>query len=58
MSVTYSEDLSIYNKAFTLLKETTLEQRLDVQLPYDKFLQLDQALSEFKSAEGISEDQR
>ncbi|KAK9489227.1 hypothetical protein V1508DRAFT_428644 [Lipomyces doorenjongii] len=54
MSVTDSEVLSNYNKAFTLLKENTPEQRLDVQLPYEKFLQLDKA----KSAEGISEDQR
>ncbi|KAK9349602.1 hypothetical protein V1523DRAFT_182870 [Lipomyces doorenjongii] len=54
MSVTDSEVLSNYNKAFRLLKENIPEQRLDVQLPYEKFLQLDQA----KSAEGISEDQR
>ncbi|KAK9252547.1 hypothetical protein V1507DRAFT_461064 [Lipomyces tetrasporus] len=58
MSVTDSEVLSNYNKAFTLLKENTPEQRLDVQLPYDKFSQLDEAFSELKSAEGISEDQR
>ncbi|KAK9491204.1 hypothetical protein V1508DRAFT_405764 [Lipomyces doorenjongii] len=44
--------------AFTLLKENPLEQRLDVQLPYEKFLQLDEAFSELKSAAGISEDQR
>ncbi|KAK9243129.1 hypothetical protein V1506DRAFT_568628 [Lipomyces tetrasporus] len=49
---------SNYNEAFTLPKENTPKQRLDVQLPYDKFLQLDQAFSELKSAEGISEDQR
>ncbi|KAK9258303.1 hypothetical protein V1519DRAFT_478636 [Lipomyces tetrasporus] len=49
---------SNYNEAFTLPKENTPEQRLDVQLPYDKFLQWDQAFSELKSAEGISEDQR
>ncbi|KAK9320395.1 hypothetical protein V1517DRAFT_364473 [Lipomyces orientalis] len=34
------------------------EQRLDVQLPFETFLQLDQAFSELKSAEGISEDHR
>ncbi|KAK9243339.1 hypothetical protein V1506DRAFT_562150 [Lipomyces tetrasporus] len=58
MTATDSEVLSNYNKAFTLLKENTPEQRLDVQLPYETFLQLDQAFSELKSAEGISEDQR
>ncbi|KAK9482141.1 hypothetical protein V1527DRAFT_477308 [Lipomyces starkeyi] len=52
------EILSNYNKAFTILKENTPEQRLDVQLPYEAFLELDQAFSELKSAEGISEDQR
>ncbi|KAK9318792.1 hypothetical protein V1517DRAFT_349679 [Lipomyces orientalis] len=54
MTDTESEVLSNYNKAFTLLKENTPEQRLDVQLPYETFLELDQA----RSAEGISEDQR
>ncbi|KAK9243340.1 hypothetical protein V1506DRAFT_562151 [Lipomyces tetrasporus] len=58
MTATDSEVLSNYNKAFTLLKENTPEQRLDVQLPYEAFLQLDQAFSELKSVEGISEDQR
>ncbi|KAK9243954.1 hypothetical protein V1506DRAFT_523204 [Lipomyces tetrasporus] len=58
MTATDSEVLSNYNKAFTLLKENTPEQRLDVQLPYETFLQLDQAFSELKSVEGISEDQR
>ncbi|KAK9242649.1 hypothetical protein V1506DRAFT_571139 [Lipomyces tetrasporus] len=58
MTATDSEVLSNYNEAFTLLKENTPEQRLDVQLPYETFLQLDQAFSELKSAEGISEDQR
>ncbi|KAK9350333.1 hypothetical protein V1523DRAFT_458262 [Lipomyces doorenjongii] len=58
MPITDSKTRSNYNEAFTLLKENTPEQRLDVQLPYDKFLQLDQAFSELKSAEGISEDQR
>ncbi|KAK9323830.1 hypothetical protein V1517DRAFT_272867 [Lipomyces orientalis] len=58
MTDTESEVLSNYNKAFTLLKENTPEQRLDVQLPYETFLELDQAFSARKSAEGISEDQR
>ncbi|KAK9323849.1 hypothetical protein V1517DRAFT_257312 [Lipomyces orientalis] len=58
MTDTESEVLSNYNKAFTLLKENTPEQRLDVQLPYETFLELDQAFSELKSAEGVSEDQR
>jgi hypothetical protein len=58
MTATDSEVLSNYNEAFTLLKENTPEQRLDVQLPYETFLQLDQAFSELKSVEGISEDQR
>ncbi|KAK9320033.1 hypothetical protein V1517DRAFT_369429 [Lipomyces orientalis] len=49
---------SNYNEAFTLLKETTPEQRLDVQLPFDNFVRLDQDFSELESAEGISEDQR
>ncbi|KAK9431756.1 hypothetical protein V1505DRAFT_420496 [Lipomyces doorenjongii] len=58
MSVTDSEALSNYNAAFTLLKENPLEQRLDVQLPYEKFVQLDAAFSELKLAVGISEDQK
>ncbi|KAK9384932.1 hypothetical protein V1515DRAFT_575436 [Lipomyces mesembrius] len=58
ITVMDSQALSNYNKAFTLLKENPLEQRLDVQLPYEKFLQLDAAFSELKSAAGISEDQR
>ncbi|KAK9320971.1 hypothetical protein V1517DRAFT_363460 [Lipomyces orientalis] len=45
------------HRTFTLLKENTPEQRLDIQLPYETFLELDQAFSELKSAEGISEDQ-
>ncbi|KAK9491198.1 hypothetical protein V1508DRAFT_399160 [Lipomyces doorenjongii] len=53
-----SQALSNYDRAFTLLKENPLEQRLDVQLPYEKFLQLDEAFSELKSAAGISEGQR
>ncbi|KAK9234125.1 hypothetical protein V1525DRAFT_391754 [Lipomyces kononenkoae] len=58
IAVMDSQVLSNYNKAFTLLKDNPLEQRLDVQLPFEKFLQLDHAFSELKSAEGISEDQR
>ncbi|KAJ8103847.1 hypothetical protein POJ06DRAFT_234831 [Lipomyces tetrasporus] len=58
MIATDPEVRSNYNEAFTLLKENTPEQRLDVQLPYETFLQLDQAFYELKSAEGISEDQR
>ncbi|KAK9490777.1 hypothetical protein V1508DRAFT_451175 [Lipomyces doorenjongii] len=58
MSVTDSEALSNYNAAFALLKENPLEQRLDVQLPYEKFVQLDAAFSELKLAAGISEDQK
>ncbi|KAK9374654.1 uncharacterized protein V1513DRAFT_445566 [Lipomyces chichibuensis] len=58
MSVTDTKALSNYNEAFTLLKEDTPEQRLDVQLPYEKFLQLDDAFSKLQLAEGISEDQR
>ncbi|KAK9495398.1 hypothetical protein V1508DRAFT_348590, partial [Lipomyces doorenjongii] len=58
MSVTDSEAISNYNAAFTLLKENPLEQRLDVQLPYEKFVQLDAAFSELKSAEGISDNQK
>ncbi|KAK9376452.1 uncharacterized protein V1513DRAFT_456903 [Lipomyces chichibuensis] len=58
MSVTDAKALSNYNEAFTLLKENTPEQRLDVQLPYDKYLELDDAFSRLKLAEGISEDQR
>ncbi|KAJ8103591.1 hypothetical protein POJ06DRAFT_284426 [Lipomyces tetrasporus] len=42
MSVTESQAVSNYNEAFTLLKENSPEQRLDIQLPY----------------ENISEDQR
>ncbi|KAK9326567.1 hypothetical protein V1520DRAFT_372663 [Lipomyces starkeyi] len=34
------------------------EQRLDVQLRHEKFVQLDAAFSELKSAAGISEEQR
>ncbi|KAK9242648.1 hypothetical protein V1506DRAFT_524370 [Lipomyces tetrasporus] len=51
MTATDPEVRSNYNKAFTLLKENTPEQRLDVQLPYERIYEL-------KSAEGISEDQR
>ncbi|KAK9234979.1 hypothetical protein V1525DRAFT_411352 [Lipomyces kononenkoae] len=58
MTDTESEVMFNYNKAFTLLKENTPEQRLDVQLPYEAFQELDQAFSELKSAEGISEDQK
>ncbi|KAK9342775.1 hypothetical protein V1522DRAFT_460679 [Lipomyces starkeyi] len=58
MSVTDSEALSNYNAAFTLLNENPPEQRLDVQLPYEKFVQLDAAFSELKSAAGISEEQK
>ncbi|KAK9427325.1 hypothetical protein V1505DRAFT_358899 [Lipomyces doorenjongii] len=58
MSVTDSEALSNYNAAFTLLNDNPPEQRLDVQLPYEKFVQLDAAFSELKSTAGISEDQR
>ncbi|KAK9428436.1 hypothetical protein V1505DRAFT_357827 [Lipomyces doorenjongii] len=58
ITVMGSQALSNYDRAFTLLKENPLEQRLDVQLPYEKFLQLDEAFSELKSAAGISEDQR
>ncbi|KAK9428472.1 hypothetical protein V1505DRAFT_315729 [Lipomyces doorenjongii] len=58
MSVTDSQELSNYNEAFKLLKENPPEQRLDVQLPFDMFLQLDEALSNLKSTAGISEDQR
>ncbi|KAK9372520.1 uncharacterized protein V1513DRAFT_460501 [Lipomyces chichibuensis] len=42
----------------TLLKEDTPEQRLDVQMPYEEFLQLDDAFCRLKLAEGMSEDQR
>ncbi|KAK9242129.1 hypothetical protein V1506DRAFT_572394 [Lipomyces tetrasporus] len=58
MSVTDSQALSNYEEAFTLLKGNPPEQRLDIQLPYEKFLQLDNAFSELKSEAGISEDQR
>ncbi|KAK9481421.1 hypothetical protein V1527DRAFT_505336, partial [Lipomyces starkeyi] len=58
MSVTDSEALSNYNAAFTLLNDNQPEQRLDVQLPYEKFVQLDAAFSELKSEAGISEEQR
>ncbi|KAK9352805.1 hypothetical protein V1523DRAFT_412959 [Lipomyces doorenjongii] len=58
MTDTESEVRSNYNKAFTLLKENTPEQRLDVRLPYEAFLELDQGFSELKSAEGVSQDQR
>ncbi|KAK9352117.1 hypothetical protein V1505DRAFT_334567 [Lipomyces doorenjongii] len=58
MSVTDSEALSNYNAAFTLLNDNPPEKRLDVQLPYEKFVQLDAAFSELKSTAGISEDQR
>ncbi|KAK9342065.1 hypothetical protein V1522DRAFT_64673 [Lipomyces starkeyi] len=58
MSVTDSEALSNYNAAFTLLNDNPPEQRLDVQLPYEKFVQLDAAFSDLKSAAGISEEQR
>ncbi|KAK9326784.1 hypothetical protein V1520DRAFT_300424 [Lipomyces starkeyi] len=58
MSVTDSEALSNYSAAFALLNENPPEQRLDVQLPYEKFVQLDAAFSELKSAAGISEEQR
>ncbi|KAK9427321.1 hypothetical protein V1505DRAFT_388898 [Lipomyces doorenjongii] len=43
--------LSNYNKAFTLLNDNPVEQRLDVQLPFEKFLQLDAAFSELKSVQ-------
>ncbi|ODQ74712.1 hypothetical protein LIPSTDRAFT_68810, partial [Lipomyces starkeyi NRRL Y-11557] len=58
MSVTDAEALSNYNAAFALLNENPPDQRLDVQLPYEKFVQLDAAFSELKSAAGISEEQR
>ncbi|KAK9428253.1 hypothetical protein V1505DRAFT_423564 [Lipomyces doorenjongii] len=37
MSITDVKTRSNYNEAFTLLNENTPEQRLDVQLPYDKY---------------------
>ncbi|KAK9377769.1 uncharacterized protein V1513DRAFT_455940 [Lipomyces chichibuensis] len=52
-----SEALSNYNKPFELLKENPAEQRLDVQLPFEKYLQLDDPFSDLKSAAGISEDE-
>ncbi|KAK9243128.1 hypothetical protein V1506DRAFT_545445, partial [Lipomyces tetrasporus] len=58
MSVTESQAVSNYNEAFTLLKENSPEQRLDIQLAYEKFRQLDNAFSELKSEADISEDQR
>ncbi|KAK9246679.1 hypothetical protein V1506DRAFT_505325 [Lipomyces tetrasporus] len=58
MSVTESQAVSNYNEAFTLLKENSPEQRLDIQLPYEKFRQLDNDFSELKSEADISEDQR
>ncbi|KAK9320745.1 hypothetical protein V1517DRAFT_263697 [Lipomyces orientalis] len=58
MPVTDSQALSNYNEAFTLLKENPPEQRLDIQLPYETFRQLDNAFSELKSEADISEDQR
>ncbi|KAK9312200.1 hypothetical protein V1524DRAFT_439968 [Lipomyces starkeyi] len=58
MSATDAEALSNYNEAFAFLNENQPEQRLDVQLPYEKFVQLDAAFSELKSAAGISEEQK
>ncbi|KAK9342457.1 hypothetical protein V1522DRAFT_425050 [Lipomyces starkeyi] len=58
MSVMDSQELSNYNEAFMLLKENPSEQRLDVQLPFEMFLQLEEAYSNLKSTAGISEDQR
>ncbi|KAK9234807.1 hypothetical protein V1525DRAFT_437481 [Lipomyces kononenkoae] len=58
MSVTDSKVLSNFNDSFTLIKENVPEQRLDIQLPYEKFLELDAAFSEMKSEAGISEEKR
>ncbi|KAK9366855.1 hypothetical protein V1509DRAFT_568033, partial [Lipomyces kononenkoae] len=43
---------------FTLIKENSPEQRLDVQLPYEKVLKLDAACSELRSKARISEEKR
>ncbi|KAK9366299.1 hypothetical protein V1509DRAFT_654855 [Lipomyces kononenkoae] len=58
MPVTNVETLSSYDEAFALLKENTPEQRLDVQLRYENFLQLDTDYFDLKSVAGISEEQR
>ncbi|KAK9358082.1 hypothetical protein V1504DRAFT_413243 [Lipomyces starkeyi] len=49
---------SSYDKALRLLKNNPPEQRLDVHMPYDEYLKLEESWAQIKAEAKISEDQR
>ncbi|KAK9239816.1 hypothetical protein V1525DRAFT_424270 [Lipomyces kononenkoae] len=50
--------VSDFDTALDLLENNTPEQRLDLHMPYSRYLELEECWSEIKSARYISEDQK
>ncbi|KAK9246270.1 hypothetical protein V1506DRAFT_553298 [Lipomyces tetrasporus] len=52
-SVPDEESLSKFDKALDLLKSNPPEQRLDIQMPYSQFLELDESWSKIKAESSL-----